>query len=139
MLDWLLTPCLRPPPPPLPLSLSRFSLFLAAKKTKARWFKRGHCAGLASDAPKKQLVKGWKRSPYLPDNICVHLANDDPVIRLKEIGVEKRSGRDSTLQGRARSVFNQANTGTVSRATLRRLLRDGAERVWANPSATMRS
>ena len=43
--------------------------------------------------------------------------------RLKERGVEKGSGRHSTLQGRERSVFNQANTGTVSRATLGRPLR----------------
>ena len=33
----------------------------------------------------------------------------------------------------------QANIGTVSRATLGRLLRDGAERVWAFPSAAMLS
>ena len=59
--------------------------------------------------------------------------------RLKERGVEKGSGRHSTLQGRERSVFNQAYIGTVSRATLGRLLRDGAERVWAFPSATMPS
>ena len=59
--------------------------------------------------------------------------------RLKERGVEKGSGRHSTLQGRERAVFNQTNIGTVSRATLGRLLRDGAERVWAFPSATMPS
>ena len=59
--------------------------------------------------------------------------------RLKERGVEKGSGRHSTLQGRERSVFNQADIGTVSRATWGRLLRDGAERVWAFPSATMPS
>ena len=59
--------------------------------------------------------------------------------RLKERGVEKGSGRHSTLQGRQRSMFNQANIGTVSRATLGRLLRDEAERVWAFPSATMPS
>ena len=41
--------------------------------------------------------------------------------RLKERGVEKGSGRHSTLQGRERSVFNQTNIGTVSRATLGRL------------------
>ena len=35
------------------------------------------------------------------------------------------------------SVFNQTSIGTVSRATLGRLLRDEAERVWAFPSATM--
>ena len=45
-------------------------------------------------------------------------------------GVEKGSGSHSTLQGRERSVFNQTNIGTVSRATLGRLLRDGTERVY---------
>ena len=59
--------------------------------------------------------------------------------RLKERGVEKGSGRHSTLQGRERSVFNQTNTGTVSRATLGGLLRDRTERVWAFLSATMPS
>ena len=59
--------------------------------------------------------------------------------RLKERRVEKGSGRHSTPQGRERSVFNQTNIDTVSRATLGRLLRDGAERVWAFPSATMPS
>ena len=59
--------------------------------------------------------------------------------RLKEKGVEKGSGLHSTLQGRERSVFNQANIGTVLSATLGRLLRDGAERVWAFQSSTMPS
>ena len=71
------------------------------------------------------------------------LSTDKPehhsIDRLKERGVEKGSGRHSTLQGRERSVFNQTNIGTVSRATLGRLLRDGAECVWAFPSATMPS
>ena len=53
--------------------------------------------------------------------------------RLKERGVEKGSGRRSTLQGRERSN-DHSNIGTVSRATLGRLLRDGAESVWAFPS-----
>ena len=59
--------------------------------------------------------------------------------RLKEREVEKGSGRHSTLQGRERSVSNQTNIGTVSRATSGRLLRDEAERVWAFPRATMTS
>ena len=59
--------------------------------------------------------------------------------RLKERGVEKGSGRHSGLRGRERSVWNQTNIGTVSRATLGRLLKDGVERVWAFPSATMPS
>ena len=43
------------------------------------------------------------------------------------------------FRGLERSVFNQTNIGTVSRATLGRQLRDGAEPVWAFPSATMPS
>ena len=58
---------------------------------------------------------------------------------LKERGVEKGSGRHSTLRGQERFVFNQTNIGTVSRPIFGRLLRDGAERVWAFPSATMPS
>ena len=57
--------------------------------------------------------------------------------RLMERGVEKGSDRHSTFQGQERSVFNQTNTGAVSKATLGRLPRDGAERVWAFPRATM--
>ena len=59
--------------------------------------------------------------------------------RLKERGVEKGSSRHSTLKGRKQFVFNQTNIGTVSRATLGRLLRDRVECVWAFPSATMPS
>ena len=44
--------------------------------------------------------------------------------RLKERGVEKGSGLHSTLHSRERSVFNQTNIGTVSRATLWRLQRE---------------
>ena len=58
---------------------------------------------------------------------------------LKERGVEKGSGWHSTLQGWERSVFNQTNIGTVSRATLGQLLRDGAEHVWAFLRAAMPS
>ena len=46
---------------------------------------------------------------------------------LKGRGVEKGSIWHSTLQGRERSVVNQTDIGTVSRATLGRLLRDEAE------------
>ena len=58
---------------------------------------------------------------------------------LKDRGVEKRSGRYSNLRGQERSVFNQTNIGTVSRATFGRLLRDGAECVWAFPSVMIPS
>ena len=55
--------------------------------------------------------------------------------RLKERGVEKRSGWHSIQRGQEWSVFNQTNTGNVSKATLGRLLRDRAECMWAFPSA----
>ena len=58
---------------------------------------------------------------------------------LKKRGVEKASARHSTLQGQEQSVFNQTNTGTISRATLGRLLRDRAEYIWAFLSPTMSS
>ena len=35
----------------------------------------------------------------------------------------------------ARAIVNQTNIGTVSRATLGKLLRDGVEHTWAFPSA----
>ena len=52
---------------------------------------------------------------------------------------ERERAQHSLLQGRERCMFNQANMGTVPRATLWRLLRDGAERIWAYPSPTMPS
>ena len=55
--------------------------------------------------------------------------------RLTERGIERGSGRWSTLGGRDKAIFNQTHIGTVSRVTLGKLLRDGAERVWAFPSA----
>ena len=50
------------------------------------------------------------------------------------------SGRVSSrlpifLKGRERAIVNQTNIGTVSEATLGKLLRDGVERIWAFPSA----
>ena len=47
------------------------------------------------------------------------------IVRLKERGVEKGNGRHSTLRGPERSLFTQTSIGTVSRATLGKLLRDG--------------
>ena len=58
---------------------------------------------------------------------------------LKERGVEKGSGQQSTLRGWEPSVFNQTNIGTVSRAALGRLLRGGAGCAWAFPSVMMPS
>ena len=40
----------------------------------------------------------------------------------------------SSLKGRERAIVNQTNIGTVSKATLGKLLRDGLERIWVFPS-----
>ena len=57
------------------------------------------------------------------------------VDRLEERGVERGSARRSSLKGRERAVVNRTNIGTVSKATLGKLLRDRMERIWAFPSA----
>ena len=61
------------------------------------------------------------------------------VDRLQERGVQKGSGRWLTLGGWDRAITNQTSIGTISRTTLRKLLKDGAERIWAFPSALMPS
>ena len=55
--------------------------------------------------------------------------------RLEERCVERESSRRSSLKGRERAIVSQTNTRTVSKAMLRKLLRDGAERIRAFPSA----
>ena len=54
---------------------------------------------------------------------------------LEERGVQRGSARRSSLKGRERDIDNQTNIGTVSKATLGKLLRDGVERIWAFQSA----
>ena len=49
--------------------------------------------------------------------------------------VEKGSYRRSSLKGRERAIVNQRNIGTVSKAKLGKLIRDGVERIPAFPSA----
>ena len=49
--------------------------------------------------------------------------------RLEERGVERGNARRSSLKGRERAIINQTNIGTVSKATLGKLLRDGMERI----------
>ena len=52
----------------------------------------------------------------------------------EERGVERGSARRSSLKGRERAIVSQTNIGTVSKATLEKLLRYGVERIWAFPS-----
>ena len=48
----------------------------------------------------------------------------------------KGSSRSITIQALVtRAIANQANIGTVSKATLGKLVRDGMERIWALQSA----
>ena len=54
---------------------------------------------------------------------------------LEERGVERGSARRSSLKGRERAIINPTNIGTVSKATLGKLPRDGVERIWTFPSA----
>ena len=54
---------------------------------------------------------------------------------LEERGMERGSARRPSLKGRKRAIVNQTNTGSVSKATLGKLLRDGLERIWAFPKA----
>ena len=49
--------------------------------------------------------------------------------RLEERGVERGSARRSSLKGRERAIVSQTNIGTVSKATLGKLLSDGVERI----------
>ena len=51
--------------------------------------------------------------------------------RLEERGVERGSARRSSLKGQERAIVSQTNIGTVSKATLGKLLRDRVERIWA--------
>ena len=64
-----------------------------------------------------------------------HSQGPHNIDRLEERGVERGSTRRSSLKGRERAIVNQTNIGTVSTATLRKLLRDEVERIWAFPSA----
>ena len=49
--------------------------------------------------------------------------------RLEERGMERGSARRSSVKGRETAIVNQTNIGTVSLATLRKLPRDGVERI----------
>ena len=52
---------------------------------------------------------------------------------------ERGSVRQSSLKGHGRAIISQTNTGTVSKMTLRKLLRDGVECIWAFPSTQIPS
>ena len=55
--------------------------------------------------------------------------------RLEERDAERGSIRRSSLKGRERVIVSPTNIGTVSKATLGKIPRDGVGRIWAFPSA----
>ena len=59
--------------------------------------------------------------------------------RLEERGVERGSARRSSFKGRGRAIVSQTNIGSVSKATLGKLLGEGVELSWAFPSAQIPS
>ena len=65
---------------------------------------------------------------------CALLSRSQPD-DLEERSVERGSTKRSSLRDRERAIVSQTNTGTVSTATLGKLLTDGMERIWAFPSA----
>ena len=54
---------------------------------------------------------------------------------VEERGIERGRARRTRLKGRERAIVSQTNIGTVLKATLGKLLRDGVERIWAFSSA----
>ena len=55
--------------------------------------------------------------------------------RLEDGGVERGSARRSSFKGPERAIVKQTNIGTVSKANVEELLRDGVKRIWAFPTA----
>ena len=57
--------------------------------------------------------------------LCAQSQGHHTIDRLEERSVERESARRSSLKGRERAIVNQTNIGTVSTATLGKLLRTG--------------
>ena len=53
------------------------------------------------------------------------------VNHLEERGAERRNARYSSLKGWEIAIVSQTNIGTISKAMLGKLQRDGVERIWA--------
>ena len=77
------------------------------------------------------VIQAWSLRHYLRAQSPGHHTTDC----LEERGVERGGSRQSSLKGRERAIVNQTNIGTVSKATLGKILRDRVERIWAFSSA----
>ena len=98
----------------------------------------GHAGVKGNDRGDKLAVKALGRSEVLRSlrhYLRAQSQGRHTIDRLEERGMERRSARRSSLKEREWAVVCQTNNGTVSKATLGKLLRDGVERIWAFPSA----
>ena len=53
--------------------------------------------------------------------------------------MERGSARQFSSKGQEGAIISQTNIGTISKATLGKLLRDGVESIWAFPSTEITS
>ena len=90
-----------------------------------------HKATLTNGLPlrRSEVLRSLRRYPS-SQNQEHHTMN-----RLEERGVDRGSTRWSSLKGQERAIIYQMNIGTVLKATLGKLLRDGVARMWAFLSA----
>ena len=65
----------------------------------------------------------------LKHNLRAQSQGHHTIDRMEDRSVERGSTRRSSLKGRERAIVNQTNIGTVLKATLGKLLRDGVDRI----------
>ena len=85
-------------------------------------------------AGKATLTSGWLlgRSEVLRSlrhYLWAQSQGHHTIDRLEEKGMERGSARQSSLKGWERTIISQMNIGTVSKAMLGKLLRDGMEHI----------
>ena len=61
--------------------------------------------------------------------VWVKAKNITPKIARRREALKKGSARRSFLKGRERAIVNETNVGSVSKATLGKLLKGGVERI----------
>ena len=86
-----------------------------------------------------QLLRRSEVLRSLRHYLQVQIQGHHTVDRLEERGMERGSVSWSSLKGWERAIINQMNIGTVSKAMLGKLLRDGVEHIWAFSSALILS
>ena len=87
-----------------------------AKQPSQLWLACGNCGLLLRRSEVLRSLRHYLR---------VQSQGHHTIDRLEERGVERGSYRQSCSKGWERAIVNQTNNGTVSKATLGKLLRDG--------------